>query len=327
MSAFGFKKFKSLISIANYFSDKDRCRKVIEDARWGEGSSRVVVCPHCKCAVCTRCTDGRYRCHHCHTNFSYLVGTVFENTKTDLQKWFMAMYLISTHKKGISSYQLAKDIEVTQATAWHMLHKLRMLLYQSDSVALKGVIECDEVYIGGKEKWKHESMKTPHTQGRSTKTKTPVFGMMERSEFINSKGMTERMSTIRAVVVENTTGNTLLPIIGQFVEEGSRVTTDELSAYCKLSTMGYTHNVVRHNSGEYVKDGVFTNDVEGFWSHFRRMINGVYHDCSDKYLQKYVDEAAYRWNTRKQSQQQKFEDMFSRSIGCVVTWEELKMAA
>ena len=101
----------------------------------------------------------------------------------------MAMYLISSHKKGISSHQLARDIEVTQKTAWYMLQKVRTLFAQNDSTALEGQVECDEVYIGGKEKWKHQSMRTPNTQGRSTKTKTPVFGMMERTEIINEKDL------------------------------------------------------------------------------------------------------------------------------------------
>ena len=104
------------------------------------------------------------------------------------------MYLISSHKKGLSSHQLARDIAVTQKTAWYMLQKVRSLYAQDDNNPFEGEVECDEVYIGGKEKWKHQSMKTPKTQGRSTKTKTPVFGMMERTEIINDKGEDEYMS-------------------------------------------------------------------------------------------------------------------------------------
>lgn len=132
--------------------------------------------------------NGRYHCTACNKNFSCLVGTIFENTKLPLIKWFVGMYLISSHKKGISSHQLARDIEITQSTAWYMLQKIRLLYPQSDAEAFKGTIECDEVYIGGKEKWKHKSMRTPKTQGRSRKTKTPVFGMMERGFYTNSKG-------------------------------------------------------------------------------------------------------------------------------------------
>lgn len=230
-------------------------------------------------------------------------------------------------QKGVSSCQLARDIKFTQKTAWYMLQKVRRLFGQTNSEAFDGTIECDNVYIGGKEKWKHKSMITPNTQGRytKTKTKTPVFGMIERSAYTNEKGQEEPMSYVHAIVVERTDRDTLLPIIGQFVADGSRVITDELSAYNGLSEMGYTHNVVRHGSAEYVHDYIFTNSIEGFWSHFRRMISGCYHDVSDEHLQQYIDEAVYRWNTRKASKTERFQNMFNKSIGLVITWNELKL--
>ena len=249
----------------------------------------------------------------------------FENTKLPLLKWFLAMYFISSHKKGISSYQLARNIEVTQNTAWYMLQKVRLLYPQSDAESFEGTVECDEVYIGGKEKWKHKSMRTPNTQGRSTKTKTPIFGMMERSTFENEKGEIENITYVHAFVVENTNRTTLQPIIQQFVAEGSRVITDELSAYNGLATLGYTHAVVAHGAEEYANGDVFTNSIEGFWSHFRRMIVGCYHDVSDEHLQSYIDEAVYRWNTRKLSESERFAHMFDKSIGLVRKWSEIRV--
>ena len=269
--------------------------------------------------------DGRFRCKHCGKNFSCLVGTIFENTKLPLLKWFLAMYFISSHKKGISSYQLARNIEVTQNTAWYMLQKVRLLYPQTDAESFNGTVECDEVYIGGKEKWKHKSMRTPKTQGRSTKTKTPVFGMMERSTFINKKGEDEPITYVHAIVVENTNRATLQSIIQQFVAEGSRVITDELSAYNGLAELGYTHAVVAHGAEEYANGDVFTNSIEGFWSHFRRMISGCYHDVSDEHLQQYIDEAVYRWNTRKMSESERFANMFDKSIGLVRKWSEIRV--
>ena len=138
------------------------------------------------------------------------MGTIFENTKLPLIKWFVAMYLISSNKKGISSHQLSRDIDVTQSTAWYMLQKIRLLYLQNNADYFEGVVECDEVYICGKEKWKHKSMRTPRTQGRSTKTKTPVFGMMERCVIRNEKGEEERTTFVHAFVVENTHSNLLL---------------------------------------------------------------------------------------------------------------------
>ena len=307
-----FSKFNSLFSLTIYFSSETKCKQAIIESRWGDD----VVCPFCGKHHCKMSKSGRFHCTHCNKNFSCLVGTIFENTKLPLCKWFMAMYLISSHKKGISSYQLAKDIEVSQHSAWYMLQKVRMLLSQDDSKGFEGAVECDEVYIGGKEKWKHKSMRTPHTQGRSTATKTPIFGMMERGN---------DMSHVHAFVVGKTDKATLQPIISQFVEEGSAIITDELNAYNGIDTLGYSHFVVNHGAEEYAVGDIFTNSIEGFWSHFRRMISGCYHNVSDEHLQQYIDEAVYRWNTRKAPQEECFKCMFAKSIGLVVTWEELKL--
>ncbi|MCH5309481.1 MAG: IS1595 family transposase [Prevotella sp.] len=320
-----FKNFDSLVSMTDYFHSEDRCRQAIVEKRWGVGNEQDIVCPYCGGHHCAKRKDKRFRCNQCKRNFSCKVGTIFEDTNLPLQKWFIAMYLISSHKKGVSSCQLARDIKVTQKTAWYMLQKIRLLYQQSDEDVFEGTVECDEVYIGGKEKWKHKSMRTPHTQGRSTRTKTPVFGMMERSTIINRKGEEESITYVHAFVVGNTNKDTLQPIIQQFVAEGSRVITDELNAYNGLSGLGYAHAVVNHGIAEYADGDVFTNSIEGFWSHFRRMISGCYHDVSDEHLQHYIDEAAYRWNTRKASQSERFSDMFGKSIGLVRRWDEIRV--
>ena len=317
-----FKKFNSVISLTSYFTSDEKCKQAIIESRWSDGD---VVCPYCGGHHCAVRKDGKFRCKHCGKNFSCLVGTIFENTKLPLIKWFLAMYFISSHKKGISSYQLATNIEVTQTTAWYMLQKVRLLYPQSDAEAFDGTVECDEVYIGGKEKWKHKSMRTPKTQGRSTKTKTPVFGMMERSTFENEKGEIENITYVHAFVVENTNRATLQPIIQQFVADDSRVITDELSAYNGLAELGYTHAVVAHGAEEYANGDVFTNSIEGFWSHFRRMIVGCYHDVSDEHLQQYIGEAVYRWSTRKMSESERFAHMFKKPIGLVRKWSEIKV--
>lgn len=248
-----FSKFDNIISLTSYFSSKKRCEQAIIDSRWADGD---VVCPYCGRHHCKTSRNGRFHCTGCNKNFSCLVGTIFENTKLPLLKWFLAMYLISSHKKGISSYQLSRDIHVTQSTAWYMLQKIRSLYAQDDADAFEGTVECDEVYIGGKEKWKHKSMRTPHTQGRSTKTKTPVFGMMERSTFENEKGEDEAITYVHAFVVGKTDKATLQPVIQQFVADGSRVITDELNAYSGLAELGYTHAVVKHGAEEYANGDI-----------------------------------------------------------------------
>ena len=306
-----FTRFNSIFELTDYFSTEEKCRKAIYESRW---EKKDVVCPFCGKHHCTVRTDGRFHCSHCKANFSVLVGTIFENTKISLRKWFIAMYLISCHKKGISSVQLATDINVTQKTAWYILHKVRTLYKQYDTPALDGEVECDEMYLGGRETNKHESKKTENTQGRSTKTKTPIFGMVAR------KG------NVRAVKVENTQAVTLMPIIKQFVADNSRVFTDELSAYNGLAKEGYIHDVIRHGIKEYSVGDVTTNSIEGFWAHFKRCVFGTYHFVSKAYLQRYIDEAVYRYNTRKADESARFADMFCKALS-VVSYEDVKMSA
>ena len=317
------EKFNSLVSLTQDFKDNETCKELLVGQRWTDGDC---VCPYCGQHHCYRRSDEMFRCPKCRKNFSVLVGTIFENTKISLVKWFIAMYFISSHKKGVSFHQLSRDIDVTQKTAWYMLQKVRSLYAQDDTTALGGEVECDEVFIGGKEKWKHQSMRTPHTQGRSTKTKTTVFGIMERKEITNAKGKTVYMSYVHAMVVEKTDKATLVPIIQQFIADGSAVFTDELNAYNSLSDLGYSHKICNHGAMEYVSEGnVYTNNIEGFWSHFRRMITGCYHDVSDEHLQSYIDEACFRWNTRKMAESKRFTLMFGKAIGTVMPNETFKL--
>lgn len=295
----GLEKFDNLISLITYFKDNETCKRFLKEQRSGDD----VVCPYCGHHHCRARSNGQFRCPNCLNNFSVLVGTIFENTKIALVKWFSAMYLISSHKKGISSHQLARDISVTQKTAWHILHKVRSLYGQNDSIELSEDVECDEAYIGGNEKNKHESKKTEGTQGRSLKTKTPVFGMAQRN------------GNIVALKTQDTKGRTLMPIIRQFVKEGSRIYTDEYIGYNSLVESEYSHAVVNHGAKQFVDGDKHTNTIEGFGAQLKRAIFGIYHFVSAKYLQRYVDEAVFRYNSREQSESYRFKTMFHRSIG------------
>ena len=295
-----FTQFDSLIQLADFFSSEEICKKAIAQERWGDGAA---VCPYCGSTHTHICKDGRYICKDCQNKFSVLVGTIFENTKISLRKWFMAMYLISSHKKGVSSCQLARDINVTQKTAWFILHKVRGLYGQNDSTVLSNEVEMDEMYLGGRETNKHESKKVEGTQGRSTKTKTPIFGMLERD------------GKVVAMKVEDTKGATLMPIVSQFVEEGATTYTDEASIYNKLAENGYDHLFVNHGKREYVRaNDIHTNSIEGFWGHFKRVVFSTYHYVSKDYLQRYIDEQLYRWNTRDEKASYRFEDMFNKAV-------------
>jgi len=303
--------FSNLFSLIQTLNSDDRCIKALEQERWADGDA---ICPYCGKHHCKKGVDGRFRCGHCKRRFSVLVGTIFENTKISLVKWFFAMYLISSHKKGISSHQLSRDLGVTQRTAWNMLHKIRTLLTQDESILLEADVECDEAYIGGREKNKHESKKTENNQGRSLKTKTAIFGMVQRGGMLVAKK------------TQDTKGNTLAPIIRQFVKPNSRIFTDEYIGYNTLYESEYSHSVVHHGAKEFVVGDSYTNTIEGFWGQLKRSIFGIYHFVSAKYLQRYVDESVFRYNTRKWDESERFRHMFKRAIG-KFTYEDVKKVA
>ena len=310
MKKIDFTMFDSLLSVADYFNTPKKCKQALIEARWGDD----IVCPYCGKHHCKMSKTGRFHCTVCNHNFSSTVGTIFENTKISLRQWFLAMYLISSHKKGVSSHQLSRDIKITQKAAWYMLQKIRSLYAQSDEEALSGIVECDEMYLGGAEKNKHECKKTEGTQGRSTKTKKPIFGMIQR------KG------NVVAMTVKDTKADTLMPIIKQFVADNTVVYTDELSSYSRLSKENFSHGVVHHNDNEFVVGDVFTNTIEGFWSHFKKMVFGTYHYVSKKHLQRYIDEEVFRWNTRKMSESYRFNNMFAKAIR-LCSYDDVKNVA
>ena len=295
-----FAHFKSEISLMDYFNTEEKCKAAIAQERWGDGEA---VCPYCGCTHTYMTAEGRYICKECNSRFSVTVGTIFENTKVSLRKWFLAMYKVASTKKGVSSHQLARDIEVTQKTAWFMLHKIRGLFGISDEIELDGEVEMDEMYLGGRETNKHNSKRTEGTQGRSTKTKTPIFGMLQRD------------GKVVAMKVEDTKGATLMPIVEQFVKEGTVTYTDEASIYNNLSQKGYDHLFVNHGKREYVRSSdIHTNSIEGFWAHFKRVIFSTYHCVSKDYVQRYIDEQMYRWNTREEKNTYRFHDMFCKAV-------------
>lgn len=304
-----FKHFDSLVDVALYFDTPAKCKQAIAQSRWEDGD---IVCPYCGRHHCYTCKDGRYRCPECERTFNVTVGTIFENTKISLVKWFMAMYLISRHKKGISSRQLGRDIHVTHKTAWFVSQKIRSLYEQDDFAALDGQVECDEMYLGGKEANKHQRKRTKGTQGKSLKTKAAIFGMGEKT------------GRAAAFVVPDTKAETLKVYIQQFVADKADVFTDESGCYDGLSSLGYGHRSVNHSKKQFVDGEVTTNTIEGFWGHFKRMVFGTYHFVSKGYLQRYVDEAVYRWNTRKASESERFAYMFRRCLG-ICDYRALRM--
>lgn len=292
--------FKNLIEATQYFSDKQTCIDYLTQLRWG-GS---VCCAHCGNGKVyeLKGANKRYKCAECRKQFSATKGTIFENSPISLQKWFVAIYILTSHKKGISSCQLAKDISVTQKTAWFMLQRIRFALETSsfDVPVMDSVVECDETYIGGKNKNRHASKKVSKAQGRSTKDKAPVFGLVERN------------GRVIAMKVPDTQKDTIQPIIEAHVEAGTKVNTDEWMAYKGLDKR-FSHSVVKHGEGIYVVGDSHTNTIEGFWSLLKRGILGIYHQISVKHLDRYIDEFEFRYNTKDNSEFERFNNMLSLS--------------
>lgn len=292
-------KFKNLTQLLDYFKDNDRCKSYLEKQRWGTH----VACPHCGSLKVYRTNRG-FKCGEqlCYKKFSVTVGTIFENSKIALRTWFAAMYLISSHKKGISSLQLHRDLGITQKTAWFILHRIREALREKNSPLLADVVEVDETFVGGKNKNRHYHKKVENSQGRSVKDKTPVVGVMQRG----GKAVT--------AVVPDTKADTLHPIIVNAVKQGSIVITDEWRSYQGLDGM-YAHVVVNHTDGEYTRGAFHNNTIEGFWSLLKRGLYGIYHQVSPKHLTRYCDEFTYRYNNRKMADIERFNLTLQRVNG------------
>lgn len=303
------QKFTNLISLFEYFKDEQICRDYLEKIRW-DGNLKCAF-SDCDSERICKFTNGKvYKCSKCKRQFSVRVGTIFEDSKIPLKKWFAAIYLITSHKKGISSLQLHRDLGVTQKTAWYLLHRVRTSLgLNVGTEKLSGVCEADETFIGGNEKNKHDHKKTVGTQGRSVKTKIAVAGIVERG------------GELRAKVVPNTKGYHLKPFVYNNLEFGSRLCTDEWLGYKGLGH-SFKHNVVKHKENQYVNGDVYTNTLEGFWSLFKRGFVGIYHQMSDKHLQLYIDEFVFRYNTRNFSEADRFDIMLN-NIGTHLTYNQL----
>lgn len=300
-------EFKSILDLVRTFPTEGDCIAHLEKLMW----NGTPVSPFDNTSKVYKCAGGKYKCKNTGKYFNVKVGTIFEDTKIPMIKWFMALYLFSSHKKGISSHQLAKDIDVTQKTAWFMLHRLRYaFVHPNFHKAVDGVVEVDETYIGGSAKNRAGS-DTQGTQGRSLKTKKPVLGIIERG------------GILMAQVVPNTKKATVEPIIKNLVKGGSTVNTDEWSAYRGLNRY-YNHSRVIHGAKEYVNGMAHTNTIEGFWSHLKRGIDGIYHWVSKQHLQGYVNEYTLRYNTRELCASSRFNLVLQNTSGRLTYYNLIK---
>lgn len=267
----------STFELFQIFPDEASARSYIEARRWPHG----VHCPFQGCVDnITPRKNGFYRCNGCKKDFTVRTGTVFERSHIPLHKWMYAMYLLVTARKGISSMQLAKEIGITQKSAWFMLGRLREAC-GNDIEALRGIVEVDEMYVGGREKNRHASKRK--NAGTGGASKTAVIGIRERG------GRT------KARPIKNASANELHTAIFENIEPGSTINTDEHGGYIGLAA-DYVHEMINHSAGEYVRGSTSTNSIESVWAVMKRGLHGVYHHASPKHLHRYVNEFTFRLN-------------------------------
>jgi transposase-like protein len=302
----------NLIEFQIKFNNEKACIEWLLEKRWGKNKA---VCPFCKRGNhCKHSTRNIFTCLDCKKQYSVRMRTIFEGSRLPLFKWFIAIYLFTSQKKGISSIQLSKYLSITQKSAWFMLQRIREVM-KSDNDPFGGVSEIDEAYIGGKDGNRHANNKKGKTD------KTTVIGIVNRDT-----------GKVKAFKVLDNAKEHLLPKINLNVKEGSTIVTDTYQGYTDLRKH-YNHKTVKHSIGEYVRKEednnnrkafkVHTNGIEGFWSQMKRGITGIYHWASEKHMQKYCNEFSFRYNVKELSDFGKFQDWFNSFEGKRVVYSVL----
>lgn len=284
--------FTNLLEMQKAIPNEVAAVKYFRSIHWKSGE----YCPYCQHKDIYHLKGGlRFKCSDCRKVFSIRVGTIFEDSKIPISKWLFAIWMLTSHKKGIASTTLGRDIGVTQKTAWFMLQRLRYAARtRSFNRQLKNEVEADDAHMGGKDKWKHKGK-------RRQFNKTIVFGMLERG------------GELRAKPVEK--AGDVLDEIRDNVAPNAKLITDNWRGYRGL-TGRFDMHTVNHTIGEYAREGnIHTNSIEGFWSLLKRQIYGIHHYVSPKHMAKYVDEATFRYNRRDVTEAGRLAEFLGRVHG------------
>jgi transposase-like protein len=268
----------NLVQLFEDFDTDQECRKFLEELRWPLG----VSCPRCKGETISRIQKrGQFDCDSCRYQFSVMAGTIFNDSHLPLTKWFIAVYLMCESKKGISANQLKRTIKVSYKTAWYLCHRIRKAIEDVSPKPLKGIVELDETYIGGKQRY---------VGSGCLDNKTMVLGALERGG--NLRLRVEKRKKATKEVLHGFVRDTVSP-------KAKRLMTDENPSYLGLADADTTHESVKHRAEEWVRGDVHTNGIEGAWSLFKRSIIGSFHQISSKHLDAYLDEFEWRFNGRQ----------------------------
>lgn len=299
---------KTLLEAVRFFT-LARCNDYMRDLKWPDGK---IVCPKCGNDSCKQLASRPVlKCNRasCQKQFSYKVGTIFEDSPLSLDKWFVAVWSVANAKNGISSHELGRALGVTQKTAWFMEHRIREAMKSGTFAKLMGPVESDETFIGGEARNMHKHKREAKIKGRGAVGKAAVQGILQRG------------GEVRTFAVPNVEGSTLKRNIGRNVEIGEWVYTDSASGYAGLAAR-YLHATVDH-AREYVRGKVHTNGLENFWSLFKRCVKGTWTHIAPVHVERYADEQAWRFNHRKAHDGSRFNELMGGVLGRRLTYRRL----